>query len=286
MNYEIMTVAILTLLGLCLGSFVNALVWRLYEQSSIVNRQSKRRDKRQETKEFSILSGRSMCVHCKHRLAAKDLIPVFSWLVLRGKCRYCHKPISWQYPAVELLTAGLFVLSYLKWPYGFETSGIVLFAAWLPLLSGLIALAVYDIKWMLLPDRLVYPLSVFWLAVVAERALLARDPQVIATAFWGVVFCGGLFWLLFQVSRGRWIGGGDVKLGVLLGLLVGGPMNALLVIFLASWLGTLVALPLMISGRAHRATRLPFGPYLITASVIVFLWGGQLTQYWRDLLMG
>ena len=99
-------IIILAWLGLCAGSFVNALVWRLHEQ-----KRSKKADKK-----LSILNGRSMCVHCRHELTWYDLIPLFSWLLLRGKCRYCKKPISWQYPIVELATAAVFVLSYIFWP--------------------------------------------------------------------------------------------------------------------------------------------------------------------------
>src|SRR3989344_6490262 len=125
-----MIVAILIVLGLAFGSFVNALVWRLHEQEERAKSKEQRRKKGKakntaklsshtsvlSSKDLSILKGRSMCPSCKHGLAAKDLVPVLSWLTLRGKCRYCHKPISIQYPLVELITATLFVISYLLWP--------------------------------------------------------------------------------------------------------------------------------------------------------------------------
>src|SRR5580700_9634934 len=120
-----MIIVVLAVLGLCLGSFVNALVWRLHEQS---NPKQKTKNKKQKAKqlsanELSILRGRSMCPDCHHQLAAKDLVPVISWLDLRGKCRYCHRPISIQYPLVELATAGLFVFSYFFWPLAFNGVG-------------------------------------------------------------------------------------------------------------------------------------------------------------------
>src|SRR4051794_11351319 len=99
--------AILLFLGLCFGSFINALVWRVHEQ-----------EKGKKTRNLSILHGRSQCPHCGHELAAKDLIPVISWLLLKGKCRYCGQPISRQYPAVEATTSGWFLLSYYFWPGG------------------------------------------------------------------------------------------------------------------------------------------------------------------------
>src|SRR5260221_566501 len=107
-----MTIVALILLGLTFGSFINALVWRLHKQ----NEDSA---KEQKVPNLSIATGRSMCPNCYHELAAKDLIPVLSWLSLGGKCRYCRQPISWQYPLVELLTAGLFTVSYIYWPWAF-----------------------------------------------------------------------------------------------------------------------------------------------------------------------
>ncbi|MEX2014368.1 MAG: prepilin peptidase, partial [Candidatus Saccharimonadales bacterium] len=117
-----MTLVALVLFGLSLGSFINALVWRLWQQEN--KKQKTKNDRR-----YSILKGRSICPHCKHILQAKDLIPVLSWVLLRGKCRYCNKPISAQYPLVEAGTAALFILSYVFWPafqdLHFETVDII-----------------------------------------------------------------------------------------------------------------------------------------------------------------
>ena len=97
-------IVIFFVLGVCFGSFVNALVWRIHEQSK------PKKKRAASDKELSVVSGRSMCPNCKHTLSTKDLLPVISWLTLGGKCRYCSKPISWQYPSVEMLTALLFVV--------------------------------------------------------------------------------------------------------------------------------------------------------------------------------
>jgi prepilin signal peptidase PulO-like enzyme (type II secretory pathway) len=256
----------LFLLGLALGSFTNAFVWRLHKQQE--------QRKSISSERFSILKGRSMCPYCEHTLSAADLIPVVSWLLLRGKCRYCHRRISLQYPVIELLTAGLFVLSYHVWPYGFDLRGNVLLVAWLVLLVGLISLVLYDYKWMLLPDKLVYPLLIFWSLVTVFVAIIGDNSvSTLLGAALGMLMCGGVFWVLFQVSNGKWIGGGDVKLGFLLGLLVGGPLKAFLVIFGASLLGTLLVIPLLAIKRLERSSRIPFGPLLIAAAVLVFLFG-------------
>lgn len=272
-----MIVLILIFLGLCFGSFVNAVVWRLHEQSKNKGKQSK--------VNLSILKGRSICPNCKHGLAAKDLIPLLSWLSLGGKCRYCHKPISWQYPLVEALTAGLFVLSYAFWPFALHTPfSVLLIAFWLAFLVGLVALAVYDLRWYLLPDKIVFPLM--YLGLIQAVALLIHGP--FWHQFWaiGVSFLigGGLFYLLFQISDGRWIGGGDVKLGALLGLILADGGLMVFTIFTASLLGTLISLPLLLAHKVNKKSRIPFGPLLIIAAIIARLFGGAFIHWYSKQL--
>ncbi len=274
-----MIIVILVLLGLCLGSFTNALVWRLHEQS-------KKGKSAKAKKELSITKGRSMCPNCHHMLATKDLIPVLSWLELRGKCRYCHKPISWQYPLVELATALLFIISYLSWPHGFAMLGIWQFAFWIATLVFFMILFIYDLKWMLLPNKIVYPLICLTLINFVGQLIISRDLHVVTSAFWGIVCLAGLFYLLFQISGGKWIGGGDVKLAIALGILVGGPLGVLSLLFIASLLGVLVSLPLLLSKRKSYASRIPFGPYLLTAATIVYLWGDRIVHMYLHNLLG
>lgn len=280
-----MIIVILTVLGLCFGSFVNAVVWRLHEQAKQGKRQKakgKRKHDQFTSRHLSILKGRSMCPNCQHSLGAQDLVPVLSWLSLGGKCRYCHKPISGQYPLVELATAVLFIISYAYWPWAFNNEGSTLFIIWLTFVVGLTALAVYDLKWMLLPNRLVYPL--LWLAVIQVliRVVVFQEGlDVLLGSVWGFLIGGGIFYALFQVSAGKWIGGGDVKLGALLGLIVGGPSGALLMIFTASFIGTLVSLPLLATKRLKTTSRLPFGPFLIAAMVIVYIFGASIISWYK-----
>jgi leader peptidase (prepilin peptidase) / N-methyltransferase len=266
-------------LGLAVGSFINALVWRIHEQSKAKSQTPKAQQKSAHQNEYSILAGRSMCPHCKHTLAPSDLIPLLSWLALSGRCRYCKKPISRQYPLVELIAAFLFVVSFAAWPHGFGSEGTLLFGSWLLLLTGLIALAVYDIKWMLLPNRIVYPLITFWATVAILRATaFGGGTGMIISVFLGVLVCGGLFWLIFQLSVGKWIGGGDVKLGFLLGMVAGGAMPGIMIVFLASLLGTVWTLPLLLNKKIGMKAQVPFGPFLIAATIIVYLFGKQLQE--------
>lgn len=274
-----MVIAYLVLLGLCLGSFVNAFVWRFHELEGRVA--PKRR------KELSVTRGRSMCVECGHTLKATDLIPLVSWFGLRGRCRYCKRPISVQYPLVELLTAVLFVASYLFWPYGFDHVGIGLFLLWLGMAAGLIALAVYDIRWMRLPFGISFSLTGFWLLVLAILSAFEGVDRIhIGYAIIGGTLLAGLFWTLLIVSDGRWIGGGDIPLGALLGLLAGSVLNAATLLFFASLLGSTYALPLLAAGRLTPKSRIPFGPFLIAAGIAVFLAGPRLSDAFRILTFG
>jgi prepilin signal peptidase PulO-like enzyme (type II secretory pathway) len=275
-----MVIAVLLLVGLCLGSFVNALVWRLREQELETG---KKKPNKEYLKQLSIRDGRSMCPHCKHELAAKDLVPLLSWLSVRGRCRYCHKPISAQYPLVELITAGLFAASYLWWPVAFSTSQKVIFVLWLALIVGFMALIVYDLRWQLLPNRIVYPLGVVAALLACVAVASAGDPikALLDTAL-AVLIGGGIFYALFQFSEGKWIGGGDVKLGWLLGLVVGTPGKSFLLIFLGALFGSLVSLPLLASKKLQRTSTIPFGPFLIVGAIIAYLFGTDILHWYRD----
>lgn len=267
-----MIVVILALLGLCAGSFVNALVWRIHKQAKT----------KKGTKRYSIVSGRSMCPHCEHELAPKDLIPLLSWLSLNGKCRYCKKPISKQYPLVEVVGALVFVSSYVWWPVNFGGWQTAIFVTWLVISVGLLALVVYDIKWGLLPNRILYPIAVIAVLqaimylVSADRPAKALLGLILATAVGG-----GIFYVLFQVSSGKWIGGGDVKLGWLLGLIVGTPAKAILLIFIASLIGTALTVPLLLTHRLKRTSTIPFGPLLITGAIITVLFGASILSWYK-----
>jgi len=266
----------LFVLGLCLGSFINALVWRIHETEGQKRLSSKKK------KELSILRGRSMCIYCHHLLKWYDLIPVISWLSLRGKCRYCHKPIHWQYPLVELSTALLFVGSYIFWPVSISGAEWISFITWLVCLVGLVALFVYDVKYMLLPNKIVFPLLYIASIGVIVEAIARKDTSVIVEAAMGTIVGGGLFYVLFQVSGGKWIGGGDVKLGFLLGIIVGSPALSFLMIFLASLVGTIYVLPLMASKKLNVKAQIPYGPFLIVGATIAVLFGQQILQWYTN----
>ena len=293
-----MVILFLVLFGLILGSFVNALIYRFHAQDEINDRLSgedgdpkpsakEAKELRAKLKELSMVHGRSMCSKCHHPLAAKDLIPFFSWLFLGGKCRYCKHRIE-DPPIIELVMPAVFVLSYIFWPMELAGYGLVALIFWLAISVGLVALAAYDFRWFLLPDRIVWPLVVIALVQVLLHAFVFDGGVgVLVTAFWGVVIDSGLFFVLYQVSKGTWIGGGDVKLGILLGLLAGGVFPAIMIIFGASLLGTFASVPLLVHKKLRRKSVIPFGPFLIMAGAIVVLFGQSLTNLLdRILLIG
>ena len=261
-------IVLMVVLGLCFGSFVNAAVWRIKHKKDLVR-------------------ARSQCVHCKHTLAWYDLIPVVSWVILRAKCRNCKKPISIQYPIVELAVAALFVVSYLFWP--FALNGLnkwVLFGLWL--ISGVILaiLFIYDLKWLVLSNKLTYPLIVIGLIAASLRLVTAQDFSTVAFNIgFSVLVLAGVYLLIFIWSRGKWIGFGDVKLCLALGLLLANWQLALICLFLANLLGCAVVLPGMAMNKLTRTSHIPFGPFLIIGFIIAGLWGQQLIDWYISLTL-
>lgn len=277
-----MIIAALAILGLILGSFVNALVWRFHEQAELAENGPK---KGKPTKtELSMLKGRSMCSNCHHELAVKDLVPLFSWLWLKGKCRYCHKRIM-DSPLIELILPLLFIISYLAWSQPLTGGGLYLFSFWLIFLTGFMTLAAYDLRWYLLPNRIVFPLiGIALLQLAGQIILYGSGLQEVIGIVASVSISSGIFYALYVFSQGRWIGGGDVKLGIVLGILLANPLQAMLMLFIASLLGTLVALPQLLTGKAGRTSKIPFGPYLMAATFIVVLYGQQVIDGYYSLL--
>lgn len=263
-----MFVVIIFIFGLIFGSFTNAYIWRDHQQSITKSKKIK--------KQLSIINGRSQCINCGHVLAAKDLVPLLSWLSLKGKCRYCKTPVSAQYPAVELATAVLFAVSHVFWPFALNGLGVASLVVWLFCVVMLMALFLCDLKWMLLPNRMVAILTGGAIGLVILQAVNVSSLGALLQPVLGGLVLASIFWALFQISKGRWIGGGDVKIAFSLGLIAGSPTKALLVIFLASLLGTLIVAPLLLSKKLKMHTKIPFGCFLIPAVIIVFLFGSSI----------
>ncbi len=263
-----MGIAFLFVIGLCMGSFVNALVWRLHEGRDWVR-------------------GRSICPNCKHTLSVRDLVPIASWAVLKGRCRYCRASISKQYPVVELLAAIWFAASYYYWPVSLSTTGgWVLLVTWLVCSVGLLALMLFDHKWMLLPSKIIY--SSLAIAVIGRCIyIFGYSSQVshdLTSWALSVLVASGLFFVIHEVSKGQWIGFGDVRLGLLTGTLIASPSKSLLMIFLASVLGTIFAIPGAMAKKKFLNTRFAYGPFLIVATAIAVLFGQRIIDWYLGFL--
>lgn len=278
-----MIIILLAVVGLIFGSFVDALVWRLHEQDKNVPQVKHTGKKRPSRIELSMLHGRSMCPNCYHTLAAKDLVPVLSWLSLRGKCRYCHAPISWQSPLMEVTTAALFVGLYLCQGVVGVYSWVLL-VLWLAATVLLVALSIYDIRWRLLPTRLVYGLVGLAALTVFVQWLQYHSVSTLLQPVLGAAILYALFRGLFEVSKGAWLGYGDVRLVVALGLLAGTPLRAFMLLFFASLIGTFAALPGLLTKRTTMTAQIPFGPYLIAGLLLVQLWGASLLSIYRGII--
>lgn len=294
-----MIIAILLVLGLCFGSFVNALVWRLHEQEEAKEQLEELTKKKQtkasknaasklqaRLKDLSISTGRSMCVDCSHTLTWYDLVPVLSWLSVGGKCRYCRKPISWQYPLIELATAAIFMFSYMFWPQELTGAGLFNFVIWLITLVAFMAMTIYDFRWMIIPNVIVYPLILLTaLQRVVDYAVFGSSWLTFLLTVAAALIGGGFFYILYQVSAGNWIGGGDVKLGFALGFLVGTPIQALLLLLIASLLGLVGSIPALVQSKSKHKLQIPFGPFLMLACVILVLFGTSVVRWYSNLLI-
>lgn len=294
METQIVTTIILGLLGLVLGSFVGASLWRLRAaqlKADIASGEKVRAsDKRQVAKlqQKSIKTDRSVCLHCGHELRWYDLVPLVSWISLQGKCRYCHKPIGRFEPLIELGLAAFFVMSFLFWPYILDTPlEVVQFAIWLVAGTGLALLFVYDMKWFLLPDVVTLPLigigAIHALLIVASST---APIEAIANVLGSCLVLSGLYYAIYVLSRKQWVGFGDVKLGLALGLLLADWQLAILALFLANLIGTLVILPALVTRKLKKGTHIPFGPLLISGWALAGLFGADILAWYLGLVLG
>lgn len=290
---QILIILGLGVLGLIVGSFGGATVWRLRARQL---KEDKAAGEEVNKAEFSrlhkllgksVAADRSVCLHCHHQLLWYDLLPLVSWLALRGKCRYCRKPIGTLEPLIEIGMAVFFVVSFLVWPVPWEAAlSHAEFSLWLIVGAGLIILFAYDVRWFLLPNRVVFPLMVPAALIALIHISRAEDivHAVVNLVIAGVIL-SGVYYMLYIVSRGAWIGFGDVKLGIILALVLGEWQLAFLTLFLANIIGCLVVLPGLLTGKLKRTSHVPFGPMLIAGFFVVGLFGNAIIDWYLGILL-
>lgn len=238
-------------IGVSAGSFLNCVVFRLEHKEN--------------------LKGRSFCPRCRHQLSWRDLFPVVSFLFLKGKCRYCKEEISLQYPLSELATGIIFVAIFNAYFSGTFFNAELLF--YMLLSCFLIAIFIYDLKYYIIPDKILFP------AIAIAFAYRIFDFHSFINYILAALIASGFFFVIFAFSGGKWMGFGDVKLAILMGLLLGLP-NVLAALFLAFFFGAIIGVILIVFKEKKVKSEIPFGPFLITGTILAVLWGSGMVEWY------
>ena len=241
-------ILIIFLLGLIIGSFLNVVIYRIPLKKSII---------------FPY----SYCPYCETELPYYDLIPLISYFVNKGKCRYCNENISIQYPIVELLTALLFLLTFLK--YGLNSEFII----FLLLISSLIIVSFIDFKHQIIPNEITFTFIPLGLIL----SLFFNHISFINSMLGLIIPAGVLLFIAFIYKKGMGIG--DVKLIGMIGVFIGWKY-ALISIFIGALLGSIYGIFMMVTNNMIRKTQIPFCPFISTGAIIMILYGNNLINWY------
>lgn len=264
---------IVFMFGACWGSFLNVCIYRI-------------------PAELSVVRPRSRCPKCMTNLAWRDNIPIFGWLMLRGKCRYCQAPISARYPSIELLTAILFTLVWLRYPLMVEEGFDFRFAPYWLMVFGLVLGTFVDIDEMWLPDRctiggmIIGPIFSFLIP-----SMHGTDVHMVGLiqSLIGMAFGFGLFWGISVLGRLMLkkdaMGFGDVKLMGALGAFLGF-QSIIFITFVSSLVGAVIGVTFIAMGKRELQTKIPFGPYIALAAIIWLLGGSALWDLYVEWMRG
>ena len=271
-------ISFITIIGLMIGSFLNVVIYRLPEMMKR-NWLQQCAELRGETIEsqptFNLITPRSACIHCGHKITALENIPIISYLALRGRCAQCHTHISLRYPAVEVITA--FMSGVVAWSFGFSFITI----ATLILVWALIALAVIDLNTQLLPDDITLPL--LWLGLLVNMGNGFTDiHSAIIGAVAGYLSLWLIYWGFKLITGKEGMGYGDFKLLSAIGAWLGWSMLPL-VILSSSLVGAIVGIGLIVAAKLKKNIPIPFGPYLVGGALIALFWGEKLNHAYFGL---
>ncbi|OUR63409.1 prepilin peptidase [Colwellia sp. 39_35_sub15_T18] len=274
-----------TIFSLIIGSFLNVVVYRLPKMMQYAWYHECREFLAEEVKDIpeqklaymTLSKPDSTCPKCDHKIRFYENIPVVSWLFLKGKCGQCNNAISLRYPLVETATALLSLLVAQHFGVTIETV-LVLILTW-----GLISLTLIDLDQMLLPDQIVMPLLWFGLLININGTFVPLTEAVIGAAV-GYMSLFSVFWLFKLFTGKEGMGHGDFKLFALFGAWIGWQLLPILIL-MASVVGAIVGITLMVFKNHQRGQAIPFGPYLAVAGFITFLWGEGIWA-WYLLQLG
>jgi prepilin signal peptidase PulO-like enzyme (type II secretory pathway) len=242
----------LFILGLVFGSFASVIIHRLH------------------TREKGLLAGRSKCPYCSKHLRSRDLIPVLSYVINKFKCRFCKEPIAFRYPLLELSMGGLFMLTGLL--VGINTPWHLAF--YLLMSFVFVILVFYDFLFKEVPDVISLPF-----AGVAFCFSVLSGLHSLSSLLIGIVIPVLFFGALFFGSQGRWIGGGDLRIGVIMGALVGWPL-VLVALFLGYLSGAVYSLSGLALGVFKRKSQIPFAPFLLLGTYLALFWGKNILDWY------
>ena len=265
MIFDLIVAVLVFMFGACLGSFANVLILRLPEEQRI--------------------GGRSHCMHCKHQLAALDLVPIFSYLFLRGRCRYCGHKISPRYAIIETIS-GLLVLGAFFRFIPIDPVQLAKFIRAVFILMVLVVVFTVDLEHYLILDAIVFPsaIIVLFLDFVVDFATHASlFNSLTFNGLISVLVLLAFFGAIYFLSGGRWLGFGDVKFSLFLGLATPHPYIGVN-IFLSFLIGSYVGLMLLLFGGKNMKSQIPFGTFLAASTAITLFFGPQLVNAYLKLV--
>ncbi len=252
------TYIFLFFIGLTVGSFLNCLIYRLSANEKP--------------------EGRSYCPKCKHQLSYKDLVPVLSYIFLSGKCRYCKKKISIEYPIVELLTGALFLFAFLIAGLSGELIFLIL------VLFFLILIFIYDLKHYIIPDFANFSLIGISFLYLLLVSFLNNDITMLAKGVLSALGAFLFFFSLFYFTKGKGMGFGDVKYVVFMGLFLGFP-NILVGLFISFCLGAIIGLLLIALKKKKIKSQVPFAPFLIIGTLLAYFYGDLFLELYLSYVL-
>ena len=275
------------LLGLMIGSFLNVVIYRLplmmqrdwaCECRDLLEDEldPKKIEKDTLPENFSLALPASSCPNCQHKITLLENIPVISWLMLRGKCSSCKTKISARYPIIEAVTAILSVVVALHFGVTWQTLAV------LPLTWALISLTLIDFDHMILPDQITLPL--IWLGLLINlNGLFVPLEDAVIGAMAGYMSLFSVYWLFKLVTGKEGMGFGDFKLMAVFGAWLGWQLLPILIL-MASVVGAIVGISMVLFSGHKRDNAIPFGPYIAVAGWITLLWGQSIWQWYLSFL--
>lgn len=268
---KLMLTLLIFILGVSLGSFLSVIQHRVRE------------------KKRGMFFGRSACPHCSHPLKTGDLMPLVSYLLLRGKCRYCEKKIGFYYFLLELTMGIIAVAVWYRFPFLAQaaTNSTDFFFDWhngiqflLTLVESfcLIGIFFYDLQYLEIPDILLFPLiGIAFLGSVALKQTSVIDLLIAGVI--ALVFFGGQIVL----SKGRWLGEGDLYLGLAMAFMFSWKLF-LVSIVLTYFIGAIISLVLLAFKKVHKSSKVPFAPFMVTATFLTFFCGDSILNWYSNFL--